>query len=377
MTFLTKSVVIIIKGKNWIPAVHSKFKANILSKYLRIWFTYATGKNHHNAIYIDGFAGPGRLKKTESSPEIAIEQAVWALKRHQNSRIIMNFIEKDLETYKHLCENLKAHLQCHCKKNQIEKLKENIKIIPENKGFSDSIEEFLKGRSMVERRYLPIFAFIDPFNLSVSLNKIIELTHFNNSEILLNLCVIGISRNKDDLSKEKQIKIFGGELNLEKMTTEEIIDHYKKVIKESTDAFALSFDVYNSKNRHQYSLIFLTKNRDTIEKMKGVMFNTCTEIGLTFTNKNQKSLEENTLFSVQDLQKSELKSFLVKQYSRQTVAINELFEKIAYSDEFIWDRTRIRHALDELETENQITVFSEKPTRRKKTYPDGTLIRFF
>ena len=359
-------------ASDWIVKEHSLIKESILGKYLKVWFTKLSS-GFDVVMYIDGFAGLGLLNTEsgeikEGSPLIAIENAVYALKRHQDTRFYLFFFEisKDAEKLKrNVDEKLK---ECFQKEGLPQQIQDQIVVRVFNASFEkliDALKNFAAENKKISHK--PLFVFIDPFGLKKEILSWIGffLRTFDKSELMVNLMISAARRNPNS-SKTKQI--FG-----EKPVN---ITSFKSDIKQIKEGvYVVDFEIRGiEKNVTIYHLLHISQHKEAIKTIKGIMFSESNS-PFEFTNNRNFDKSRPRLF-VPKL------GFFKKHFSdtfknRTNFSIGEVYEKFAYTDEFIWPESMVRKFLKELEKEGKIKVAPktiENKERRQNTYPPKAII---
>ena len=95
-------------GTLWPRDPHTAAKHVLLRRYLQAWFPIMAKKFHDTGItFLDGFAGPGEYENSnESSPVIAMEQALRPEVTCTQTETRLVFIEQRQGRAKHLAELL-------------------------------------------------------------------------------------------------------------------------------------------------------------------------------------------------------------------------------------------------------------------------------
>ena len=178
-----------MKSDLWEAKPHTLAKISILQAYLSRWFEIIGSKFPNDLWYIDGFAGPGEYKNSQTgSPVAAISAARDALQRlgarWKAGKIHCVFIEQDQNNFSHLKHKLGAAI-------------DSPKI--QTHFFNSSFVEGLSAlRNKTPNPFAPaspLFAFIDPFGAKgVPFSDVKDLLSRKASEILINLDSDGIGR---------------------------------------------------------------------------------------------------------------------------------------------------------------------------------------
>ena len=236
------------------PQTVSKHK--IFENYLEPWAKIIANQKWNDAYYIDAFAGTGKYIKTgeAGSPVIAAQ----ILLKCQKSRCKFHCIcvEKDSKRYKILKNSIKRFIG-----------KLNIEIY--NGEFLDFIQTILD-----RIKNFPAFFFVDPEGFSgMDFETIEAILNLSSKEIFINFQYNAIQRWLKAPKVENTITTLFGTSNYKKCENEvELIELYKKQLRQ-TGAFVWYFkNKFPNKNRTLYYLIYATKNITGFKIMKHVMF---------------------------------------------------------------------------------------------------------
>jgi len=236
------------------PQIVSKHK--IFENYLEPWAKIIANQKWNDAYYIDAFAGTGKYIKTgeAGSPVIAAQ----ILLKCQKSRCKFHCIcvEKDSKRYKILKNSIKRFIG-----------KLNIEIY--NGEFLDFIQTILD-----RIKNFPAFFFVDPEGFSgMDFETIEAILNLSSKEIFINFQYNAIQRWLKAPKVENTITTLFGTSNYKKCENEvELIELYKKQLRQ-TEAFVWYFkNKFPNKNRTLYYLIYATKNITGFKIMKHVMF---------------------------------------------------------------------------------------------------------
>lgn len=259
---------------------HTLAKIEILKNYLNAWFPIVASR-FSDLVYIDGFSGPGSYSNhPEGSPVAALNVfKSWILKdpdRLKISKVSAIFIEADSKRFEILDEKI----------NGI-KLPTRLRALPIKGKFEDVMSQLIynpeyaccfNGRQ-------PLLIFADPFGgTGVPFNLLENCLVSQGSELLLNFDADGISRIHagKNAGWQKQLDdVFGcreWEMVLENPNdslvrrSEHCLDLYKRRLSEIEGVdFVWSFEMRGRNDRINYYLVFASRNRLGMEKMKEAM----------------------------------------------------------------------------------------------------------
>jgi len=236
------------------PQTVSKHK--IFENYLEPWAKIIANQKWKDAYYIDAFAGTGKYIKTgeAGSPVIAAQILLKCQKPRCKFHCIC--VEKDSKRYKIL-------------KNSIKRFTGKLNIEIYNGEFLDFIQTILD-----RIKDFPAFFFVDPEGFSgMDFETIEAILNLSSKEIFINFQYNAIQRWLKAPKVENTITTLFGTSNYKKCENEvELIELYKKQLRQ-TGAFVWYFkNKFPNKNRTLYYLIYATKNITGFKIMKHVMF---------------------------------------------------------------------------------------------------------
>jgi three-Cys-motif partner protein len=169
-------------------------KHGILSRYLPVFAMRAGSMSPDNRVaYLDGYAGPGQyVDGTPGSPALAITIAETVVKTKAQRQIDGYLVEEDRDTYEQLSEFVAQNA-------------------PSWRVYHGSVEEHLDAILRELDPRTPLFAFLDPFGLSVPEGDIKKImarggrmvgsrrSGGSPTEVLLNFSYPGLRRNAGQL----------------------------------------------------------------------------------------------------------------------------------------------------------------------------------
>lgn len=160
-------------------------KHGLLHRYLRIWAQKVGSRSSQGVVhYLDGFAGPGAYADgAPGSPALAVQLADL-LGNQQATRSLRGIcVEEDVANYSELAQFLEGRSNWRAIQGSL-----HVHL--------PSILEETPGQ--------PLFAFFDPFGLSVTVDEILTVLRRNGkTEVLLNFSLPGLHRNAGHLTSQK------------------------------------------------------------------------------------------------------------------------------------------------------------------------------
>jgi len=232
-------------------------KHNIFENYLEPWARIISNQRWvTEAYYVDAFAGAGKYIMTGEAGSPVIASNILLKYQKPTCRFHCFCIEKDPKRH----EMLERVLKQFEGKLDIEKYKGE---------FLDFLDEILGkiGRS-------PAFFFVDPEGFSgMDFDKIEAILGLPYKEILINFQYNAIQRWLKAPKVENTISKLFGTSDYKKAKSEiDLIELYKRQIREK-NFFVWDFrNKFPMKNRTLYYLVYATKNLTGFKIMKDVMF---------------------------------------------------------------------------------------------------------
>lgn len=264
----------------WDADPHTLAKIEILKNYLNAWFPIVAAR-FSELVYIDGFSGPGSYRNhPEGSPVAALNVfKSWISKDPDRliiSKVTAVFIESDQKRFELLGGKI----------NQI-KLPARLHAVPVMGKFENVLSQLICNSEFTScfSGKQPLLIFADPFGGTGVPFKLLEkCLGSQGSELLLNFDADGIARihaGKNVGWQDQLDDIFGSrawEKVLENpndsfaMRSQYCLDLYKKRLSEIEGVdFVWSFEMRGKSDRINYYLVFATRNRLGMEKMKEAM----------------------------------------------------------------------------------------------------------
>lgn len=356
----------------WPAKPHTIAKIEILKGYLKAWLRILGSTRRGQVIlYVDGFAGPGRyVNHREGSPIAALEVArntFFSMKAaFVAGKIECAFIESDLDRHGILCES----------------------VVPFQKipglGITTLCEEFTEGIAQLRKKFPgsfsgkgPLFIFADPFGgTGIPFQTFAQCMQANTAELLINLDADGIGRifaaSNNNKREEQLTELFGDDSWKTALTAGsdlkslcvQILDLYKLRLRSLPGGVLIwTFAMRSKDNTLNYHLVFATRHRLGLEKMKEAM----------------KAIDQTGSYSFSDAHAGQILLFrdddevqfagrLFSNFDGQTITLEQ-------ADTFALTETPFLNAkamLAILEKQQRLQVETVKGhKRRANTYPDG------
>jgi three-Cys-motif partner protein len=264
----------------------TSIKHQILHSYLEWWFSTMLQK--HDALrFIDGFAGPGEYKGHEpGSPIIAIDALRCSVSNSEQMRkVAFLFIDER--------ENRCGHLY-----GQISKLQQSDPLITALKFsitygcFARVLNRHLAQEEKKQIAVIPTFTFIDPFGVSdTPLSIITRLMKYPHNEVLITFMHGGVNRcltQQEKLTQRHLREMFGTEphqyIDLEGDRIEQIRTLYSRQLRIAGNiSYVNMLHLQSTSQGTDYSLVFGTHSRESMEKMKDIFWQMDPICGSTYS----------------------------------------------------------------------------------------------
>ena len=130
----------------------------------------------------------------------------------------------------------------------------------------------------------------------------------------------------------------------------------------------------NQGNSTDYFLFFATNNLKGLEKMKEAMWKVDDTGSFQFSD-HHDARGLMSLFSAQP-NIAPLRDAILKRFAGQQISIERLQEWVIEETEFLPKHLK-RPVLAPMEDAGELSVVSPAPKRRKGTFSDGTILKFF
>lgn len=356
----------------WRLDPHGAAKHAILRRYLQAWIPIL-GSTHGRIVYIDGFAGPGIYTGGEDgSPVIALKAALDHAASIKGEMVFL-FIELD-QARKDVLDRYTATLSLQPRfsvQTHLGRCDETIN------GLLDDLE---KGAG----KLAPTFAFLDPFGFSHTPFSLVKrLMKHQRCEVLITFMYEEINRflSQRDVPEHFD-QLFGtnewrraldfGNPGERKAFLRDL--YRRQLEREAGITFVRSFEMFNRSNRADYFLFFGTKSVEGLKKMKEAMWK-IDETG-TFQFSDATDPSQSVLFE-KGPDGPDLRRRILERFRGKAVPIKELETFVV--TETSYRETHVRkHVLVPMEAASppQLGIVSASPSRRKRSYPPGTVIRF-
>jgi three-Cys-motif partner protein len=353
----------------WDLEPHTLAKHQILERYLKAWFPILS-TYHDRIVYLDGFSGPGRYKKGEpGSPIIALDVANGHQKQFKEELVFIFVDER-----KDRIDNLKKEIATL-------NLPNTFKVHPEEGQFAQVTTSILDEIEKENHALAPTFAFVDPFGFSgVPYTLLCRLLKHKSSEAFITFMVDSMNRFLEAPNEEIQnhiVEFFGTKdvLDIAKRQGDRIknpLNFYLEKL-QPIGKFIRLFEMRDKNDRIIYYLVFITNNPLGHLRMKEAMWKVDEEGDFRYSDSTNEY--QTVLFHVDHAER--LFNILKSLFPKRIISVEALRNYIR--DNTMYIDKHLTFALQYGEEKGLLTVNTKKKDgskRRKKTFPDGTLITF-
>jgi len=344
----------------------------VLRGYLNAWLPIMS-KWNGRILFVDGFAGPGQYEGGEDgSPLIALKAFIeHRFKSGIGAEVIFIFIEKSQSRAKHLQEVINSISSS---------LPKNVGIEVINGTFDGTMTLVLDQLDAAAKQLAPALVMVDPFGVSETPMSVIERILRNpKSEVYASFMYEAMNRFKETPEFEPHLDQLFGTPNWREgiaienpnMRKDFFYQLYKNQLREAGAKYVTHFELYEG-DRLIYAIFFGTQSLLGCDRMKQAIWKVAPfgEFAFRGTRSTQLSLD----LATTDF--GSLKSVLRNRFrGRGWVSIQDVSDFVA-SDQTDYHTGQVkRNALIPMEESNEIEVDPDS-RKRKRTYPDGTRLRF-
>jgi len=356
----------------WPLEPHSKAKHLVLRNYLDAWLPIL-GSWSGRILFIDGFAGPGEYKGgEEGSPLIALR----AFAEHKAKHVIKGevrfiFIESDHARVEHLRQAVTPWRQRLPAPSVVE--------VIEGK-FDETITATLNTLDAQAKQLAPAFVMIDPFGVSGTPMAVVRRILKNpKAEIYASFMYEAINRFKTTPEFEGHLtNLFGCEAWRAGIDIGEpagrrsfFYDLYEQQLRNAGAQHVVHFDLYAG-HRLVYAIFFATKNWVGADRMKQAIWKVAPFGDFAFHGTRSAQLT----LGLSGANYEPLKKALRDEFrGKPWVRIESVLEFVG-SDKTDYHTGQVRKgALVPMEVAGEVAA-DETTRKRKRTYPEGTKLRF-
>ncbi len=357
----------------WEMNPHTLAKHTILRRYWQAWLPIMTTWNQR-VLYIDGFAGPGRYNQGEDGSPLIALKAARDHKARPKAETVFIFIEKDEDRFEHLeqtVEEIKPTLPSNFKINCVRGL------------FNDEMTKVFDQLDEQKLHIAPSFVFIDPFGFShTPFQTIQRIMQNHRCEVLITFMYEEVNRFlSHPKHPETYDRLFGTEGWREVLSVtnpeqrrRRIHDIYRDQLRKAAGIeYVRSFEMLNQGNSTDYFLFFGSHEILGLEKMKEAMWAADPSGAFHFSDYTSATQTMSLFASGPDF--DSLKETILARFKGLSVSVDDLRDFIIAETPFL--RTHFkRQILAPMEKAEEIEIVEAKSSRRLRSFPSGTKIRF-
>jgi len=354
----------------WPLDPHTKGKHLVLRRYLDAWLPIM-GRYNGRILFIDGFAGPGEYEGGEEGSPIIALKAFCGHPAKIRAEVGFLFIEKRHDRATHLetlVEELRACLPRGCWAKVLEG------------AFDDTMMQALDDLDAQEKNLAPALVMIDPFGVSGTPMHVVQRILRNpKSEVYISFMYDSINRFKDTPEFPPHLdELFGCQDWRDGVGITDPIQRknffyslYDRQLRIAGAKHVLRFELYE-RGRLVYAIFFGTQNLTGCERMKQAIWRIAPwgdfAFRGTYSSQLTLGLENPDIEPLKVARKQEF-------HGKGWVTIKDICDFVS-SDKTDYHTGHIKTAtLAPMEDNDEIEV-NESTRQRKKTYPQGTRIRF-
>lgn len=330
-------------------------------------------KYNQRVLYIDGFAGPGKYAGDEDGSPLIALKAARDHRARPRTEVVFIFIEKEPKRFNHLAatvdsirETLPANFKVHC--------------VPGV--FDGQMTEVLNKLDEQRVTMAPSLVFIDPFGFShTPFHTVERIMQNRRCEVLITFMYEEINRFLAHPDHAETYDLLFGTDGWRKVldvTSAEsrrrmIHDIYRDQLRGIGVEHVRSFEMLNRGNSTDYFLFFGTHSLLGLEKMKESMWKVDQSGTFQFSDYTDAASTSNLFPDEPDFE--QLKRMILTKFVGEQVVVEDLATYVVSDTPFL--RTQFKtQILKPMESAGELSVVQAKESRRKGTFPDGTVIRF-
>jgi three-Cys-motif partner protein len=356
----------------WKYRPHTEAKHTVLRRFQEARLAIMGQVNgFRELVIVDGFAGPGRYVDGEKgSPLLMLDAFLEHEARDKiTARLRYIFIEKHPGRFAYLESEIAAYLPM---------LPENITVELYNDPFDTRMDAILKD---LGDHPPPVFTFVDPFGISDNHREVTSrvLGH-RGCEVLVYVPLFHIARHIDAPEFEPHLdKLFSGGpwRNARRVAgLQDRIAHLKTVFEtelRKTCKAVLDMAIPGETSNDGYFLFFGTNHPLGVDRMKDVFWKIDPVNGRRYTP-TRKSMEDQLLPLVFAPEVAELRIKLAERFRSGEFSIEEAEDCARFDTRFRVEHLR-KPVLIPLEASGGLVARHPSGTRRRNSYPPGTVIR--
>ena len=355
----------------WPIDPHTLKKHEILRRYFQAWLPILASWAGR-VLFIDGFAGPGKYKGGEDGSPLIVLRAARDHVYRPKAEVVFIFVEADKARFQHL-QQVSDEIR--------PTLPSNFKVYCVHGHFNEQLEKVFGQLEEQKRKLAPALVFIDPFGFShTPFSTVARILQNKSCEVLITFMYEEINRflghPDHERTYDELFSTTAWRSVLPVTDSEErrrrIHDIYVAKLKREAQ-FARSFEMLNFGNRTDYFLFFASNNLRGLEKVKEAMWQVDKSGTFQFSDYTDARRALNLFGDEPDYDL--LKKIIVERFKGKEVSIDGVGDFVVAETPFL--RTHFKtEILKPMEAADELSVISAKPSRRKGTFPPGTVMGF-
>ena len=298
---------------------HAKHK--LLNRYLGGWFPILSSWQGR-VVYLDCHAGRGRHDTGHvGSPILALK----LLLGHQlcrkilaSTEIFFIFLENDQENYDALCAEL----------DSLGKLPSNVFVEPACSNYEDEVRGAIEEARAKGQRFAPMFAFVDPYGFSLSMELLNDMLSFPHCELLINFMYRYVDMAIHNTAQAENMNTLFGSTNwVDLVTIQDPNERSDKIIELFSSQLHAEYVTHmymrGENNVLKYVLFHATNHRRGREVMKDAMWSVTPDGSFIAS---ERHLPDQQILLVPEPDLSPLKNELLSHFSGGGVHMEEIYE---------------------------------------------------
>ena len=343
----------------WERDPHTAAKHTLLRRYMSAWFPIMARQFRDSGItFFDGFAGPGEYTNTrDSSPAIAMEQALRSEVTRLGAQTRLVFVEDDRERARHLSQLLDARFPPANRPSGL--------VVRVNHGKCGDLYE----QAIAEVRGWdgPVFANLDGWGVDTNYEIVQRIAQQKSSEVLVTLNDQFFIRFADG-DQQAGERVFGHSdwREVDRLLAAEkkpfLLELYRRGLYSAGFPYVLTFEMIDE-GGHSLHLFFGTTNKVAVRKFKDGLWEVDGVSGQQFRDPrdpNQMS------FDILRPDFTPLETRILKLLGESDHSMAELCEHALL--ETIYNETHVKPAVDRLKAQRKV-----EPVRTGPSYADRLL----
>ena len=352
--------------------MHTAYKHKILRKYLPAWMQILRSTNPQIA-YVDCYAGPGLYPDgTKGSPLIALEIA-GAISDKYGCTVWCIFNDNDSATAGLLRDCIETRSEC-----------KQVLVVPSVADANDLIDHILNDGRFAKNGMLqmPMFFFIDPFGLSVSMEMLKKIMDQPKTEILLTFMIKDLVRwGKTPAYMQIMTALFGHSNPLALIEQASGRNYEQKAVNAFVERLrsharvkhVIKYRIFSQEERRTlFYLVHGSNHFKGFKLMKGIMYGIGVPGAFAYLGPDHPQEGQTLLPGVENSEIEHLQRFLLQKYSGKRESFSQILLETYAEGPYI--EKHFRAAVCALEREGRVRVYGVR--RRPGTLKENHVVEF-